>query len=103
MSFGYRHWHIGHSIFTVFIKVVILFLSTGSLAIAQAPTINSFTPTTICQGEDVIITGTNFTGTTKVKLGTDDAVSFKVTNATSITAKVANTAASGTVIVTTPD
>ncbi|WP_158638420.1 Ig-like domain-containing protein [Panacibacter ginsenosidivorans] len=68
---------------------------------AQAPAIISFSPTTVCQGDAVTITGTNFTGIKSVKLGTDTASKFTVNSATSITAYVSVKATTGTVIVTT--
>jgi hypothetical protein len=68
---------------------------------APIPTITSFTPTTTGALETVMITGTNFTGVTKVSFGGTDAASFGVNSATSITALVSN-GSSGTVAVTTP-
>ncbi|RFM33822.1 Ig-like domain-containing protein [Chitinophaga silvisoli] len=63
------------------------------------PTITSFTPATACQGYQVVITGTNFTGVTNVTLGTQAAASFIINSPTSITATVAEYAGSGPVMV----
>lgn len=54
---------------------------------AGAPTITSFAPTFGGTGTKVVIHGTNFTGTTSVKLGTTSA-SFVVASPTTITAIV---------------
>jgi len=85
-----------------FLTVETLLLTTGLLTFAQAPTIISFTPTTACQGDQVTITGTNFTGATSVQLGSAAAKSFTVVNATTINAIVDYNAASGMIKVTTP-
>lgn len=68
---------------------------------AQPPTITSFTPTTACQGETVVINGTNFTKVNRVKIGSQDAAKFTVNNDTKITATIANNAATGKVSVYT--
>ncbi len=70
---------------------------------AQAPTISSFFPTTICQGETITIKGSGFTGATAVKAGSLAASSFIVNDNNTITAVVASAASNGTVTVTTPD
>jgi hypothetical protein len=67
----------------------------------QAPTITSFTPTTAKAGAVVILTGTNFTGTTTVSFGGTPATTFTVVSPTSITATVAS-GTTGTVSVITP-
>ncbi|WP_440135144.1 PKD domain-containing protein [Chitinophaga sancti] len=64
-----------------------------------SPTITSFTPASACQGYQVSITGTNFTGVTSVTLGTQPASSFVINSPTSITATVAEDANSGPVTV----
>lgn len=81
----------------------LLFFLPGSFVAAQAPTITSFSPTTVCQGDAVTITGTNFTGATAVRLGSANAANFTINSETSITATVANLATSGTISVTTPN
>ena len=65
------------------------------------PVITSFTPTFGNNGTSVIITGTNFTGTTSVNFGGVQATSFSVSNATSISA-IVGSGASGDVKITTP-
>jgi gliding motility-associated-like protein len=67
--------------------------------VIAAPTITSFTPTTEKTGNTVTITGTNFTGTTTVKFGGVDAISFIVNSDTEIKA-VVGVGASGDVSVT---
>ena len=66
-----------------------------------APIITSFTPTTAGQGETVVITGSNFSGSTVVKFGNVNATSFVVNSNTQITA-VVGAAASGDVYVQNP-
>lgn len=67
--------------------------------IVEDPTITNFTSaTTICSGETVIITGTNFTGTTDVTFGGIDASSFNIDSNTQITATVPNVPSPPTVI-----
>ncbi len=56
----------------------------------SAPTITSFTPSSAPIASNVVITGTNFTGTTSVSFGGIPATSFTVFSPTSITAKVPN-------------
>ena len=65
-----------------------------------APTITSFTPTSGKTGQVVTLTGTNFTGATRVSFGGTAASAFTVVSATSINATVAS-GASGAVSVTT--
>jgi hypothetical protein len=65
------------------------------------PTITSFTPTTVCIGSTVTITGTNLTGATAVSFNGVAATSFTVVNSTTITAIPATGATSGTIAVTT--
>jgi hypothetical protein len=65
------------------------------------PTISSFSPISIFPGDSVTITGTNFTGTTAVTFGGEDASWFEVANATTIKA-VVGSGASGDIKVTTP-
>ncbi|MFM6970125.1 MAG: cadherin domain-containing protein [Sediminibacterium sp.] len=65
------------------------------------PTITSFSPTTAKSGETITITGTNFTGTSNVKIGGIDARSFIVVSATQITAVVPANATINTTITVT--
>ncbi len=53
-----------------------------------APVITSFTPGSGQQGSSVVLTGSNFTGTTSVTFGSIDATSFTVDSDTQITAVV---------------
>ena len=68
---------------------------------SQTPTISSFTPTSAAMGNTVIITGTNFTGSTAVSFGGVAAGSFTVVSPTQINAVVPLTV-SGSVSVTNP-
>jgi alpha-tubulin suppressor-like RCC1 family protein/6-phosphogluconolactonase (cycloisomerase 2 family) len=66
------------------------------------PSITSFTPSSGCANSStVVITGTNFTGTTAVSIGGTAVNSFTVNSSTQITAIVGN-GTTGTVAVTTP-
>jgi type II secretory pathway pseudopilin PulG len=69
---------------------------------AAAPTVASFTPSAGPVGTSVALTGTNFTGATKVTFNGTNAPAFTVVSATQITATVPAGATSGTVAVTTP-
>ncbi len=84
------------------INIVFLLLASSLSARGQAPAITSFSPATVCQGDVVTITGTNFTGTTNVKLGSDNAANFTVKNADTITAVVSYKSAPGKIVVITP-
>ena len=55
---------------------------------SQTPTISSFTPTSAAMGNTVIITGTNFTGSTAVSFGGVAASSYTVVSPTQINAVV---------------
>ncbi|WP_343673161.1 PKD domain-containing protein, partial [Chitinophaga sp.] len=77
----------------------VFFLLVAISVHAQPPTITAITPTTICQGAQVVITGTNFTGVQNVTLGSLPAASFVISSATSITAVVADNAVTGAVVV----
>ena len=66
------------------------------------PAITTFLPIGGCQGAPgIVITGTNFTGTTEVKFNGVSA-SYAVNNPTQITATVPLSATTGTISVTTP-
>jgi gliding motility-associated-like protein len=56
------------------------------------PTITSFAPTTAKSGETVVITGTNLSGTSAVKIGGVNARSFEVVSATEVRAIVGKNA-----------
>ena len=64
------------------------------------PAITTFSPTTANPGQNVTITGTDFTGATAVSFGGTAAASFTVVDASTIIAKV-GTGATGSVSVTT--
>ena len=66
-----------------------------------APKLTSFTPTSGPVGTTVTLTGTHFTGATKVAVHGASAV-FSVNSATKITATVPSGATTGTIAVTTP-
>lgn len=66
------------------------------------PTVTSFAPTTAPIGGTVVITGTNFTGATSVKIGTSTMTTFTVDSPTQITLKVSDSPTTGTITVTTP-
>ncbi|MGN6352188.1 MAG: PKD domain-containing protein, partial [Parafilimonas sp.] len=69
----------------------------------QAPTITSFTPTTICQGEQITITGPDLKDVTSVSVGGSSANNVKVVNDNTVTATVSYTTKSGKVSVTTKE
>lgn len=81
--------------------MVLFFALTSLTALAQAPTVTSFAPSTVTQRTIVVINGTNFTGVTaaNVKFGGVAATSITVNSATQITA-VVGLGASGDVTVT---
>ena len=66
------------------------------------PSILSFTPTSGAVGTPVTITGTSFTGATKVTFGGVKAVTFSVDTDSQITATVPTGALTGKIAVTTP-
>ena len=66
------------------------------------PSILSFTPTSGAVGTPVTITGTSFTGATKVTFGGVSATTFSVDSDTQITATVPTNAKTGKIGVTTP-
>ncbi len=70
---------------------------------AQAPAITSFLPASICPGQALTITGSNFTGATAVQIGGVAVAFFTIDNATQITATVPIQAPTGFVRVTTPN
>ncbi|SHN22025.1 IPT/TIG domain-containing protein, partial [Flavobacterium xinjiangense] len=84
-----------------FSMVLFLLMTSVQMVYAQVPTITSFSPASAKGGATVTITGTNFTGATSVKFGTEAAASFTVVNSTTITAIVSSSGQSGQISVTT--
>ena len=76
--------------------------SQSGFTFIPTPVINSFSPTAGAAGAVITISGNNFTGATGVSFGGVAVTSFTVNNATTITAAVSVTGASGAVTVTTP-
>jgi uncharacterized repeat protein (TIGR03803 family) len=66
------------------------------------PVILSFSPTSGAEGTPVIITGTSFTGATKVTFGGVRATTFSVDSDTQVTATVPAGAKTGKIQITTP-
>jgi len=66
------------------------------------PRISSFSPTSGPAGTSVIITGTGFTGTTKVTFGGVAATTFSVFRGDQVTATVPTGAQTGKIQITTP-
>lgn len=97
-------FRLSHNNVNLFILFnVFLFVSQYAFAqTPQPPTVTSFTPANVCQGQTVTITGTNFQNATAVRVGTDNAVSFTVNSPTSITAVVSYSAQTERITVTTP-
>jgi hypothetical protein len=67
----------------------------------NAPTVASFLPTSGPSGTTVVLTGTNLTGATAVKLNGKAAASFIVDSATQITASISASSSTGKISVTT--
>ena len=80
--------------------------STASFTVGSAPasppTVTSFSPASGLVGTSVTLTGTNFTGATKVAFNGTAAPTYSVISATQITATVPSGATTGTIAVTTP-
>jgi len=66
------------------------------------PAVTSFTPTSGLVGTAVTLTGTGFTGATKVAFHGTSAATFSVNSATKMTATVPSGATTGPIAVTTP-
>ena len=69
--------------------------------IVLTPAISGFTPSPVCTGQNVTITGTNFTGATAVRFNGVNATSYTVNSETQITA-VVPVATTGPITVITP-
>ncbi|HWR35267.1 MAG TPA: IPT/TIG domain-containing protein [Clostridia bacterium] len=74
--------------------------SFGLGSSSGAPTITSFTPTSGSAGDQVTITGTNFTGTTAVSFNGTNTATFNIASDTQLTASVPLGATSGKIAVT---
>ncbi|WP_230688401.1 IPT/TIG domain-containing protein [Hymenobacter jeongseonensis] len=74
--------------------------STTSFTVPE-PTISSFSPTSGTSGTSVVITGTNFTGTTAVRFNSTAATGFVVNSDTQLTVNVPTGATTGPITVTT--
>jgi len=70
--------------------------------LAQAPSVDSFVPTTVCVGDTISISGSNFTTATEVTLGGVALSSFSVIDDNTISA-VIDTGLSGDVVVVNGD
>jgi len=75
---------------------------TSSTKFRVTPVIKSFNPTSGKVGTPVTITGTSFTGTTKVTFGGVKATTFTVNSDTQVTANVPTGAKTGKITITTP-
>jgi len=82
------------------VGIVSVTTPSGTVSLG-APTITSFTPTTVGYTASVVITGTFLTGTSAVKFGGTAAMSYIVNSDTQITA-IVGSGTSGSVSVTTP-
>ncbi len=78
-------------------------VQTSNRAFRVLPAIVSFSPPNGSVGTQVKITGTSFTGATKVTFGGVKATTFSVDTDTHITATVPIGAKTGPITVTTPD
>ncbi|MBL0065728.1 MAG: hypothetical protein IPP38_12080 [Bacteroidetes bacterium] len=72
----------------------------GSVCVNELPSITSFSPSPVCTGGTITITGSGFTGTTAVTVNGTAVTSFNVVSGTSITAVVAAGTTTGTINVT---
>ncbi len=102
MSVFYLHLRL-KQLGIIFLITQCLIFGNFVSATAQAPTITSVSPATVCQGSGVTITGTNFTGATSVNTAGTPVISFKVVNSTTITATISDQSGSGAISVTTPE
>jgi subtilase family serine protease len=76
--------------------------ASSGVVVSNVPTISSISPSSGVTGSTVTITGTAFTGATRVKFGSVSATSFTVLSATQIEATVPNGVLAGAINVTTP-
>jgi uncharacterized repeat protein (TIGR03803 family) len=76
---------------------------TSNHVFVVTPFLKSFSPTSGKVGTKVVITGTTFTGATKVTFGGVAATTFNVDSDTQVTAFVPTGAVTGKIAITTPD
>ena len=76
--------------------------SAGSFTVIPAPAIASFSPASGPVGTAVVLTGSDFSGTTAVNFNGTTATSFTVDSPSQITATVPSGATTGPIVVTTP-
>lgn len=76
--------------------------SVTSLTIIPSPTITSLSPASGLIGSTTVISGTNLSGATALKIGTSSIPTFTVNSSTQITATIPTGAKSGAISVTTP-
>jgi len=76
--------------------------TTDFTVLTGVPTVTAFSPSAGDVGTNVVITGTNFAGTTSVKFNGTTATGFVVNSATQITVAVPAGATTGTITVTNP-
>jgi hypothetical protein len=76
--------------------------SPTAFIVGPPPVITSFTPASGAIGSSVVITGTDFTGATRVAFNGTNATAFTVNSSTQITATVPVGATTGPIAVTTP-
>lgn len=83
------------------LTALVLLAVSSSAAVAAAPAITSFTPTSGNAGAQLVVTGTGFTGTTSVQVGGKQA-GFSVTSPTEISATVPSAPTTGKIRIVTP-
>ena len=81
----------------VYQRIIVFCFVIFSCICVHGQTVHSFSPTTICQGEKVTLTGTGFTGASSVQLGSSNAASFQVVDDNTIMAIVNEYAGDGPV------
>ena len=82
---------------------IMVLVLPAQAALAAAPTISSFSPTSGPVGTTVVISGSNFTGATLVAFWPNRSATFTVNNSNQITATVPANTHTGPISVTTPD
>ncbi len=90
-------------VFTSDISVTYAGFAATITCAVNLPNITSFTPTSGPAGTTVVLTGTNFTGTTAISISGTPVTVFTVNSATQITLTVPANALSGPFVVTTPN